>query len=165
MSGRNYPKRIRFTDVLLLIVIFVLGYALDVQQRKEVRLRAALAQYKNRSHGEVVRSMGLVFPLDWPYGTLLSEAIDRITKQTAGYRNLHLQRIPIYVDPDGLREAGQSLASRVKAPPSGNLTFRKKLQAVLDPLGLACEVKDAAILITCPSRLDEPEVRPGEEKP
>jgi hypothetical protein len=99
--------------------------------------------------------MGLHFWLDWPDGTPLGAAIERIKRQTRNFPSPFLQGIPMYVDPDGLREASQSLGSPVKAPPSENLSFRTKLKFVLEPLGLACEVKDAAIVITSRSKVGE----------
>jgi hypothetical protein len=155
MSSSAERKRIRFSNLLLLIAILVLGYALDVQHRKEERLRAALARYKSKSHGVVVDMMGVHFPLDWPDGTPLSTVIERIKQQTSKVPSPFVKGIPIYVDPDGLRGAGQSLGSPVKAPPSEDTPFRTKLKFVLEPLGLACQVKDAAIVITSRAKVGE----------
>ena len=68
--------------------------------------------------------------------------------------------LPILVDPEGLREAGQSLSSPVAAPPADEpgvpaRSLRQQLQMILEPLGLAAEVKEGAIVITSRARVDE----------
>ena len=81
----------------------------------------------------------------------------------------------IVVDPDGLREAGQTLDSPVKAPPkaappAGRCPMRsllghsrKQLRIMLEPLGLAAEVKDGAIVITSRGRVDERSTSPVQD--
>ena len=63
------------------------------------------------------------------------------------------------VDPDGLREAGRSLTTPMAAPPEDPngkpLSLGQNLRMVLEPLGLAAEVRDGAIVITARSRVDE----------
>ena len=160
-------KRPRPATVLLLTLILVLGYSLVVRQRREARLRAALATYKGRAGGFLNRAMAAARVLEWPEGTTLAEAVRRISdrKPASSY---FPRGLPILVDPDGLREAGQTLESPLKKPPKDAATGRplslaRQLQIVLEPLGLAAQVKDGAIVITSRGRVDEPVVDPDEE--
>jgi hypothetical protein len=153
-------KRVRPVTVILLALILVLGYSLAVRQRREARLRAALALYKKRATGEIVRLRGDLIPTGWPEGTTLAEVIEDI-KHAPCFSRDYPKGLPILVDPDGLREAGQSLSSPVPAPPPDDpnaqpLKLREKLRIILDPLGLAAEVKDGAIVITSRGRVAEP---------
>ena len=71
-------KRIRPVTVLLLAMILVLGYSLVTRQRREARLRAALALYKGRATGEIASLISQsipTIPMAWPEGTPLAEAI------------------------------------------------------------------------------------------
>jgi hypothetical protein len=159
-------KRVRLVTVLLLALILVLGYTLVIRQRREVRLRAVLALYKSRNQVQLERILhtaGIRF--GWPDGTPLSEAIDEIEQVTTGVFGFS-KGLPIVVDADGLREAGQTLGSPMKPPPSDDpppgdplpkiLPLGEKLRIVLDPLGLAAEVKDGVIVITSRGRVAEP---------
>jgi len=158
-GDRNPVKRIRLSTVLLLVVILVLGYALEVQQGKEARLRAALALYKRRSQGKIQSVLDLPIFLDWPDETSLEEVIERIKVSSSG-TGLFPRGIPIYVDPVGLQQAGKTLSSRVNAPPPDEivslLPLREKLRVILEPLGLAFQVKDASIVITSREAVAEP---------
>lgn len=153
-------KRPRPATVLLLTLILVLGYSLVVRQRREARLRAALAIYKERAGGYLDREMAAARVLEWPEGTTLAEAVRRISDRNPA--SFYFPRgLPILVDPDGLREAGQTLESPLKAPPKDAataegrpLSLARQLQIVLEPLGLAAEVKDGAIVITSRARVD-----------
>ncbi len=156
-SPRRRP--IRLVTVLLVVLIVVLGYALSEKQRRTARLQAALTDYRAQSHGEMVQVLGGWAPLAWPDDTPLDEVIEEI-RAIVGRRSPSLFKdAPIYVDPDALRQAGKTLKSAVKAPPSdddGELTFRQKLRAVFEPMGLACRVKDGSIVITSRGSADEP---------
>jgi hypothetical protein len=150
-------KRIRPGTVLLLALILVLGYSLVIRQRREARLRAVLALYKGRAQRDVQHIMGKYHHLNWPDETPLSEVIEQIKQATNRWLSLFPKGVPIYVDPDGLREAGQSLSSPVAAPPddshSQQRPLRQELRMILEPLGLACDVKDGAIVITSRQRV------------
>jgi hypothetical protein len=71
-------KRIRPATAPLLVLIVVLGYSLAIRQRREARLRAALAIYKSRATGEIAGQMGARITMHWPDGTPLAEVIDQI---------------------------------------------------------------------------------------
>jgi hypothetical protein len=159
-------KRFRPGTVLLVVLILVLGSSLVTRQRREARLRAALALYKSRATGDLVEIMGRSVPMDWPEGTPLREAIEQIKDGTPASRGFP-RGLPIVVDPDGLREAGKSLSSPMAASPDDPgakpLSLRRKLRMILEPLGLAAEVKDGAIVITARSRVDEASAADEEE--
>lgn len=151
-------NRVRPVTVLLLALILVLGYSLVIRQRRESRLRAALSLYKHRATGEIAELMGRSVGLDWPDGTVLGEAIELIRDSVPASWGFP-KGIPVLVDPDGLREAGQSLRSPVKAPPpddpnAGLLSLGQKLRIVLEPLGLTYVVKDGAIVIISRARAE-----------
>ena len=159
-NSADSPRRrpIRLVTVLLLITIVVLGYALSKQQRRTARLQAALTDYRAQSHGEMVQVLGGWAELDWPDDTPLDEVIEAIRAIMSRRSSTLSKGAPIYVDPDALRQAGKTLKSAVKAPPSdddGELTLRQKLRAVFEPMGLACRVKDGAIVITSRESADE----------
>jgi hypothetical protein len=151
-------KRIRASTVLLLALILALGYPLVTGLRREARLRAALAIYKGRATDDLDRIMDRSVPMDWPKGTPLGEAIEQIKGGTSTSWRFP-RGLPIVVDPDGIREAGQSLSSPLAAPPKDPngkpLSLGQNLRTVLEPLGLAAEVRDGAIVITARSRVDK----------
>ncbi len=158
-SPRRWP--IRLSSVLIL----VLGYALIRQQRKEARLRDALAAYKSRADQKIVGVLGGWMPLGWPDGTPLEGAIQRIkSASSAGGRSPSFPKgIPIYVDGEALRRTGKTLQSPVKAaaPDPVNTvgpTLREKLRSFLEPMGLAYEVKDGAIMITTPDAVENSDI-------
>ena len=68
-SSRRRPLRV--SSLLLVVVMLVLGYALLREQRKEARLREALAAYKRRSQGQITAAIGGWHAVDlmWPEGT------------------------------------------------------------------------------------------------
>jgi hypothetical protein len=151
-------RRIHWSMLLVVVAIVTLGCIFMLQQRKEERLRAALALYRSRSHGRVAeRLSGWAPNLNWPEQTPLGEVIEQIKLSTRGGYPPFPLGVPIVVDPVGLEEAGRSLSSPVQQPPADqNLSLGKKLQTVLKPLGLGCQVKDATIVITSERMVDEP---------
>jgi hypothetical protein len=158
-------KRIRLSTVLLLVVILVLGYVSIEAQRREARLRDALASYKIRSQGQIVRTLDEWLPIDWPEGTSLEDAIERIRSRTSTPWLPWPKGVPILVDPDALRRAGKTLKSPVKGlHPDERYTFRQKLRSVLEPMGLAYEVRDGAIIITTPDAIEDPDIEVPEDE-
>jgi type II secretory pathway pseudopilin PulG len=155
-------KRIRPGIVILLIVIAVLGSALIVQQRREARLREALVAYQSRKRRQILRLLDHRIPIDWPESTTLEDTIALIKYPTRLWPySMPQTGIPILVDPEALRKVGKTLKSTVKGLPTDpdrTVTFRQKLRSVLEPMGLAHEVKDGAIMITTPDAIENPDI-------
>jgi hypothetical protein len=131
-----------------------LGYGLIVHQRREARLQAALALYQRLAQQSFVRALNRpVILVKLPDETPLAELIEAIKLRTQGPG---LPRgLPIFIDSVGLREVGQSLDSPVTKPSwEEPLPLRVRLRLVLEPLGLAYQVKDGAILITSRKAVD-----------
>jgi len=163
ISGR----RIRRSTFFLVTSILALACILVWQQRKEKRLRTALAIYKSRSHKRVVERLSTGAPnLDWPNDTPLGEVIEEIKLSTErGFPAFPLG-VPVAIDSAGLEEVGRSLGSPVKRPPADqDLCLGKKLRTVLKPLGLACHVKDATIVITSERMVVEPFEDQNDDEP
>jgi hypothetical protein len=165
--------RARLVTATLVLVIVGLTYVLVAKQRKEVRLRAALALFENRAHEwiyyDLNDSSSFVTALKWTDQASLEEVIAQIEFITNRPRFADLRfGLPIHVDPIGLREAGQSLASRVSVrPPTEEVSVQSLLHGILEPMGLAFQVKDGTLTITSRqaversherliSRLDQP---------
>jgi hypothetical protein len=151
---------IRLATLVLLALIVVLGYSLVLRQNRETRLRAALALYKERAGIDLNLVMGSNPALAWPEGTSLQEVVHRIIESPPA-RNQFPKGLPILVDADGLREAGKTLDSPVPPPPKDSATgeplaLSHQLWVILEPLGLAAEVRDGAIVITSRGRVFKP---------
>jgi hypothetical protein len=162
---RITSKHIRPSTVFFVAAIAVLGSVLLIQERKAARLRSVLAYYKSQSHEVVDRLHGKAL-LKWAEDCPLEEVIEQVKWSTPARPGWSVFPIgvPIEVDPIGLERAGRSLKSPVPAPPADvDLTLAEKLRAVLEPLGLACDVRDASLvitardLVTTPVRPEDPE--------
>jgi len=167
LVDRPRRRTLRLGTLLLLVVILVLGYALIREQFREARLQAALAAYRSRSEGSITAAIGGWHSVDWPEGITLEDAIDRIKSVSSKWNPPFPKGIPIYVDPNALRRAGKTLKSPVKGlppDPQRKITFRQKLRSVLEPMGLAYEVKDGAILITTPDAVENPDIEEPEDE-
>jgi hypothetical protein len=146
-------RRVRVGTLILLLILVALGCGLVVHQRREGRLRAALALYKRRSHQGFVRALNRPVLLELPEEVSLGELVEEIKVRThwPGLPN----GLPIFIDADGLREAGTSWTSLVQESPSEEpLPLLEHLRLMLEPLGLAYQVKDGAILITSRKAVD-----------
>jgi hypothetical protein len=159
-------RRIRWITLLLGVAIVTLGCIFILRQRREERLWAALALYKSRSHERVVLRLRYSAPkMDWPDETPLGEVIEQIKLNTRRDGPMFPLDVPIVIDPVGLEAAGRSLRSPIQRPPlDQELSLGKKLQTVLKPLGLACQVKDATIVITSERMVDEPSEETDDEE-
>ncbi len=161
-------KRLHSSTVLLLTLILVLGTSLAIRQRREGRLRAALALYKQRAGGALNLALASNPTLDWPAGTPLRHVIQRVSDSAPG-RGSFPKGLPVVVDPDGLREAGRTLDSPVGVPPTDAATGKplplgRQLESVLAPMGLAAVVKDGAIVITARGQAQESSDSASEER-
>jgi type II secretory pathway pseudopilin PulG len=161
-------KRIRLGIVILLIVIAVLSSALIVRQRREARLREALAAYQSRKRRQILRLLDHRIPTDWPECITLEDTIALFKYPTYMWPlSMPQTGIPILVDPDALRRVGKSLKSTVKGLPTDpdrTVTFRQKLRSVLEPMGLAYEVRDGAIMINTPDAIENRDIEEPAEK-
>jgi hypothetical protein len=167
LVDRPRRKTLPLSTLSLLVAILVLGYASIQQQFREARLQAALAAYKSRSEGYIASAIGGWLAVDWPEGTTLDDAIDRIKSASSRMNPAFPKGIPIYVDPDALRRAGKTLKSPVKGlppDPPRSSTFRQKLRSVLEPMGLAYEVKDGAIMINTLDAVENPDIEEPEDE-
>jgi len=146
------PKsRTRLGTAILLLVIVALGFVLVAQQRREARLRTALALFQNRAHHRIYGSLNQhEISLKWADDATLDEVIGQVKRITNLPRFAQLRvGLPTYVDPIGLGEARQSLTSRVIGPPpKESLPIEEHLRRILGPLGLAYQVKDGSLMIT-----------------
>jgi hypothetical protein len=146
-------------NILLLIAIAIIACLIFVEQRKEARLRVALAHFKSRSHHLVIERLDWRAVLNWPDQSPLSEVVEQVRIGTTGRGSpIDFPRgVPITVDLLGLERAGCSLSSPVHSPPGDpDLTLGEKLRAVLEPLGLACDVRDASLVITARDMVVQP---------
>jgi len=148
---KTTKTRARLGTAILLLAIVALGFVLFAQQRREARLREALALFQNRAHHRIYGSLNVhEISLKWPDDATLEEVIGQVKRITTLPRFAQLRfGLPTSVDPIGLREAGQSLTSRVKGPPpKESLPIEEHLRRILEPMGLAFQVKDGSLMIT-----------------
>ena len=127
-----------------------------------------LAAYKGRSVGHITWAIDNWLNVGWPQGTTLEDAIDRIQTMSSKRAASLPKGIPIYVDPEALQRTGKTLKSPMvglPVDPQGRTRFREKLRTILEPMGLACEVKDGAIWITTPDAIENPMIeQPKDEE-
>jgi hypothetical protein len=155
---RITTKHVRPATVLLLVAV-VLGFRAVIEEQKAARLQDALDYYKSRSHERVADRLRGKALLQWADACPLEEVVEQIRRATSVPKGWSLfpLGIPIKVDPIGLERAGRSLSSPVPGPPADvRLTLGEKLKAVLEPLGLACDVRDASLVITARDMVIQP---------
>jgi hypothetical protein len=160
--------RLRLSTLMLLIIIFGMAVALVHQQQREARLLSALRSARDANE-EALRlaldqpfdakliSSGLprqvsgIVAIDQPFDAkpipgptlaLLLREIKRVTSNGVLWDG-----IPIFVDPIGLQEAGQTMNSPVTLS-SKAVPIKKALKDALDQLKLCYTVKDGWMLIT-----------------
>jgi len=160
LQPRRLVRRIRLSTFLLLMVAVALLVGLYDQRRRQALLLDRLSLYRNLG-GE-----GIYDALKLPGGSLIyldGATLDVVLKKikVLTTKNPKAPKLtagmPFFVDPIGLQEAGVSMGSRVKRPPSADsLTLGEHLARILDPLGLAYQVKDGYVMITSKESLDVP---------
>jgi hypothetical protein len=159
--GESLMRRFKLGTLILLIVIFALGLALFVQQRREARLKSALTLYRDRGHEKILEHLIEPIVLVYTDQAPLEDVLKQIKDRTKGARLPN--GIPIYVDPIGLTEADLTLISPVKTPATKEeLSLGEQLQRILKPLGLASKAEAGFLMITSEESLDESK---GEEDP
>ena len=155
-------KRPRFSTLLLLALIAGLGYLTVEGQRREARLRAALAMYQSRAGKDLdwVMTQRPVTPWERPQDAHLRDVVRWVREVPSAVR-MFPRGVPVLVDMEGLREVGQTLDSRLTSMPPEPVSaavepqLRERLWMLLDPLGLAAEVRGGAIVITSRARAQE----------
>jgi len=91
-------------------------------------------------------------PMRFPEGVQLSNVLRHVRNATTTTANP--RGLPIFIDPIGLQEAGQTMGSAVKIDAQG-IPLKKTLRMVLDQVGLSYYVKDGLLLITAQGSEDE----------
>ncbi len=80
--------RIRPVTAILVLAILVLGLIVTVRERREARLRSALAKFQNRAHQEIYSSLNnpisapgssAALPLTWGSWSSLRAVVDEVT--------------------------------------------------------------------------------------
>jgi hypothetical protein len=141
--------------MLLLVLVLSLLLSLLILKESETRLRADLARYRNPASEAIADLIDRPLALAYPDGASLAQFLKGIRLRSTGQPRL-ATGIPIYVDPIGLSETEQTMASVVKKPPADRtLTLREHLTRVLKPLGLGFVIKDGFLMITSEESLDE----------
>ena len=151
-------------NAFLLLAILVLGAFILAQQRREARLREALAKFQGQTHEQIHSRLN--YPLSWQAGPQTiplnwgaTESLDVVLRQLtnsiarfAGRR----RSFTVIVDQHGLLEAGQSPQSMLQLPPvpTGDLTLSDLLEQILEPNGLAWKVEDGTLTFTSRNALE-----------
>jgi hypothetical protein len=153
--GEAPMRRLKLGTLIVWIVILALSLALFIQQRREARLKSALAIYRNRGQEEIQERLLQPANLTHPDETPLEDLLKELKTLTKG--GSLPSGMPIYVDPLGLTEADVTLMTPVKAVRANeNLTLREQLQQILKPLGLSFKAENGYLLITSEESLDLP---------
>ncbi len=148
-------RRFKLGTLIVWIVILALSLALYIQQRREARLKSALAIYRNRGQEEIQERLAQATSLIYPDETPLEDVLKQVRNLTKGGRLP--SGIPIYVDPLGLTEADKTMMTPVKAVRANEYsTLREQLQQILKPLGLGFKAENGYLLITSEESLDLP---------
>jgi hypothetical protein len=148
----------------LVLAILVLGGLIVAQQHREVRLRAALAQFQGRTHEKIhsrlnspifLQGGAAAIPLNWGGTESLDVVLGKLTQSTARLAG-RPRSFAVVVDPHGLEEAGLALQATVQLPrvPKGELTFSDLLQQILEPNGLAWKVEEGTLTFTSRKALE-----------
>ncbi len=92
-------------------------------------------------------------PMNFANETTLGDVLTYIKETTWKGRKPTDPGIPIYVDPDGLREAGQTLTSTVRMDVIGS-SLKATLPLLLGELGLGYIVKDDVLIVSSTKGID-----------
>ena len=151
--GWRVLRPIRLSTFLLLVLVIALMVSLALQRERQ--LRDAIAVYRQPQTEAIFEAVARPMPLHYLDGARLDEVLKVWKRTTIGSPGL-APGIPIYVDPIGLQEAGQSLNSTLRRPPSADsLPLGEHLRRVLEPLGLGCTVQHGFLMITSKESVDE----------
>ena len=140
--------RIRLSTMLLLVAVIGMLIPFFVLRLTQARLRAEIKPYRSPVAEGVVELLERPVPLTYKDGAPLEAFLKDLKACSNGQPKLPTG-IPIYVDPIGLSESKQTMASPVRRPaPDRNLTLRAHLNLVLKPLGLGFTIRDRFLMIT-----------------
>ena len=144
--------RLRLSTLLLLLVIVGLAITVMMQQQREARLLSAPRTARD-VNDEAIR-VALDQAVDWPTRPNSPRALEQVLffikskSRTKPDGFLWRGGIPIYVDPEGLREARVTMSSMVGTGPVRRTTAKRILQETLDELGLDYFVEGGMLTIT-----------------
>lgn len=152
-------RTIRLSTFLLVTIVVGLLIALFVQRLQEMRLREAIAIYRNPRTEGIIDALEEPIALGYTDESPLDQVLKDIKQRTT--KNPKLPGlptgIPIYVDPIGLQEAERSLNATVHRPPAADmLTLGEHLRRILEPLGLSYQVRDGFLMIGSKDSEDVP---------
>ena len=148
-------RPVRLSTFLLLVLVVALMVSLVLQRVRERQLRETIAVYRRPQVEAILDILARPIPILYQDGARLDEVLKVWKRTTTGSPGL-ASGIPIYVDPIGLQEAGQSLNSTLRRPPSADsLPLGEHLRRVLEPLGLGCTVQHGFLMITSKESVDE----------
>jgi hypothetical protein len=141
------------STLLFLLVIVGLAITVMMQQQREARLLTALRAARDVNDEAI--SVALDQPVNWPTRPNRPRTLDDVllfikksSSTTKPDGALWSGGIPIYVDPEGLREARVTLSSMVASGPVRRTTLKRILQEALDELGLDYLVEGGMLTIT-----------------
>ena len=137
--GWRVLRPIRLSTFLLLVLVIALMVSLALQRERERQLRDAIAVYRQPQTEAIFEAVARPMPLHYLDGARLDEVLKVWKRTTIGSPGL-APGIPIYVDPIGLQEAGQSLNSTLRRPPSADslVSFRQPCKKHRADTGLEC---------------------------
>jgi hypothetical protein len=146
--------RVRLSNVLLLMSVLAIVFALYAQNRRLGRLRSELSLYTDPKTEAIFDALNRPLALTYADKAPLEELLKEIKRRSIARPSLNTG-IPIYVDPFGLQEAEKSMTSPVRKPASADkLTLGEHLRTALDSLGLAYFVEDGFLMVTSKESLD-----------
>lgn len=148
----GHRLRLRLSTLLLLLVIVGLGITVMMEQQRVARLLSALRSARD-VNDEAIR-VALDQPVNWPTRSNRPRTLEDVlvflksSSTTKPDGALWRGGIPIYVDPEALREARVTMASTVASGPVRRTTAKRILQEALDELGLDYLVEGGMLTIT-----------------
>jgi hypothetical protein len=159
--------RIRPVTAILVFAILVLGVLATARERREARLRSALAKFQNRAHQEIYSSLNnpvsapgtsAAVPLNWGGSSSLQPVIDEITTLITSPRFLKgaPRALAVDIDSAGLLEAGHTPKSVALLPaaPTSDIPASDLIRQLLKPFDLAFKVQEGKLTITSRKALE-----------
>jgi hypothetical protein len=139
--------RIRLSTLILLTLVAGLSIALYVEHEREMQLAKALRFARHFNEEALTNALDKPFRMAaTPSGTTTLVGLLRYIKQESitGYL---WNGAPVFLDPDGLKEAGLTQAKVITIPSTG-ASIKTVLAEELGKLKLGYVVKDGILTIT-----------------